>query len=347
MERLKVNGTHTEIGASIGRHFSEKIRAGLMENKILQDRFLPFHRNAEGQQVFRELFVLHKKLYPEYVTEIEGIADGAGVSFEELFIINLRGEYQAFTSGKVMQGCSTVSLKTDRHSVIGHNEDGLPIYKDSSYVVDVDIESHPSFTAFSYPGFLCGNAFGFNQEGICFCINDVKPPNIRIGIGRHFLARSLFEAHTIEDAVERITPQNRAAGFNFTIGSVKENRIVNVETAPDRFKVKEITGMDYRANHYLDIDPITQRIGTSSETRVIRAGNMMQAETDPDISSVLTILSDQNDPKYPIFRTAHPPDNLATLATGLFDLHANKLVIYWDHPIEDETAKMEISMQQD
>jgi len=342
MEHLKVNGTHAEIGISIGRHFSEEIRQGLKENKALQDRFLPFHRNPEGQHVFSELFVLHKKLYPHYVSELEGIADGANVSFEELFIINLRGEYRVFTEGKVNQGCSTVSLKTDRHTVIGHNEDGLPIYKDSSYVVEVDIPDHPSFTVFSYPGFLCGNAFGFNKEGICFCINDVSPANVRIGIGRHFLARSLFEARSIDDAVKRITPNNRASGFNFTIGSVKENRIVNVEVTPDQFKLKEINGIDYRANHYLDIKPMLQTVGASSETRMIRADDLIKAETDPDKSSVLTILSDQKDSNYPIFRNALPPDDIATLAICLFDLRASELIIYWGHPINEKEKSMEI-----
>jgi hypothetical protein len=344
MEQLKVKGTHAEIGISIGRHFSERIRRGLTENKALQNRFLPFHRSPEGQQVFSELFVLHKKLYPHYVSELEGIADGANVSFEELFIINLRGEYRVYTGSKVNRGCSTVSLKTDRHTVIGHNEDGLPIYKDSSYVVEVDIQDHPSFTAFSYPGFLCGNAFGCNNEGICFCINDVSPANVRIGIGRHFLARSLFEARSIDDAVKQITPGNRASGFNFTIGSVKENRIVNVEVTPDHHKVKEIDGIDYRANHYLDIKPLLQTVGASSETRVTRADDIMQADADPGKLSVLTILSDQNDSNYPIFRNALPPDDIATLATCLFDLRAGNLVIYWGHPINEKEKKIEIPM---
>jgi predicted choloylglycine hydrolase len=344
MEHLKVNGTHAEIGISIGRHFSEEIRRGLKENKALQNKFLPFHRSLEGQQIFSELFVLHKKLYPHYISELGGIADGANVSFEQLFIINLRGEYRVYTGGKVNRGCSTVSLKTDRHTVIGHNEDGLPIYKDSSYVVEVDTQDHPSFTAFSYPGFLCGNAFGFNNEGICFCINDVSPANVRIGIGRHFLARSLFEARSIDDAVKRITPDDRASGFNFTIGSVKENRIVNVEVTPDQFIVKEINGIDYRANHYLDIKPMLQTVGASSETRVIRAGDLIQTETDPNKSSVLRTLSDQKDSNYPIFRNALPPDDIATLATCLFDLDDEMLTIYWGHPIKEKEKSMEIPM---
>jgi len=59
----------------------------------------------------------------------------------------------------------------------------------------------------------------------------------------------------------------------------------------------------------------------------------------------LTILSDQKDSNYPIFRNAHPPDDIATLATCLFDLCASKLVIYWGHPINEKEKSMEIPMQ--
>ena len=70
----------------------------------------------------------------------------------------------------------------------------------------------------------------------------------------------------------------------------------------------------------------------------------MQAETDPDKSSVLRILSDQKDSNYPIFRNALPPDDIATLAICLFDLRASKLVIYWGHPMREKKKCIEIPM---
>ncbi len=47
---------------------------------------------------------------------------------------------------------------------------------------------------------------------------------------------------------------------------------------------------------------------------------------------------------YPIFRNALPPDDIATLATRVFDLRAGKLVIYLGHPINEKEKNMEISM---
>ena len=229
MKRIKVTGSHFDAGFSIGQNFSSEIQNAIAENTTLQEAFLPFHRSPEGQDLYNRLLPIHQKEYPDYISEIEGIARGAGCAFEEIFLLNMRGEYRGYVNRPINQGCSTLSLIDGAHAVFGHNEDGSLFFKDSMYVVEAHITGKPSFTAFSYPGFLCGNAFGFNSEGICFCNNDVVPETLEVGRGRHFMARALFEATTIEAAVDAVTPPGRAGGFNYTIGSVKQRRIVNVE----------------------------------------------------------------------------------------------------------------------
>jgi hypothetical protein len=53
---------------------------------------------------------------------------------------------------------------------MGHNEDGSPVDERTSYIVDAKILSAnglmplESFTAFCYPGELCGKAFGFSRD---------------------------------------------------------------------------------------------------------------------------------------------------------------------------------------
>jgi hypothetical protein len=257
----------------------------------------------------------------------------------------MRGEYRGYVKKSILQGCSTLSLIDDHRAVFGHNEDGSRYYQDKMYVVEARVAGKPSFTAFSYPGFLCGNAFGFNSEGICFCNNHVEPDGITVGRGRHFMARSLFEAASIEDAVDRVTPAGRAGGFNYTIGSVKERRIVNVEVSPRRHHVAEICGTDYRANHYLDIPSIQQAVGASSRSRVQRATALIEKEKPETTTAMLRILGDRNDPDYPIFRTGRPPDDISTLATCIFDLDAGMLTIHTGHPLEDETHPLEFPIR--
>jgi len=45
-------------------------------------------------------------------------------------------------------------------------------------------------------------------------------------LARHFIARSLLEARSLEDAVGRVAIPDRAAGFNYNIGSHAERRII-------------------------------------------------------------------------------------------------------------------------
>ena len=71
---------------------------------------------------------------------------------------------------------------------MGHNEDGEVGYLDKGYkafVVDAKILSAnglmplESFTAFCYPGELCGNAFGFSRDKrVVHTMNTLYPKNI-------------------------------------------------------------------------------------------------------------------------------------------------------------------------
>ena len=335
MQTYKTSGSHYDIGLSIGKRFSDGINHAMINNRTLQEIYLPFCKSPEGQDLFEQLLSIHKHAYPEYMLEIEGIAEGAGRPFEEIFLINLRGEFRSYTNTPPDQGCSTISLLTDQVAAFGHNEDGSEYFRENAYVVEASVTGKPSFTAFSYPGFLCGNAFGVNSEGICFCNNDVRPQKVQAGIGRHFMARSLFEATSIDDAIERVTPQTRAAGFNYTVGSVKERRIVNVAVSPTNHSIIEIDGVDYRANHYTDLDDIAQVIGTSSQVRVDRAQRLLNRLNPSSNTDLLKILSDRDDLEYPIFRNGKPPDDIATLCTSLYDLDNRECIIYTGHPIEE------------
>jgi len=154
-----------------------------------------------------------------------------------------------------------------------------------------------------------------------------------VGVGRHFVARSLLEARSLEDAIERVTVPGRALGFSYTIGSVRERRVVHVEVAPGTYHVHEIRGCYFHANHYQELTDVDQVIEPSSRARVERANVLLQDSPPLDNVGVLAVLGDQANETYPIYRTATFPDEDATLCTALFDLDGRRLRIYIDHPV--------------
>jgi hypothetical protein len=229
-------------------------------------------------------------------------------------------------------------------ALIGHNEDASPAFRGNTYLVRARVEGGPAFVAFTYPGFLCGNAFGFNEEGVCFSVDYVMPRDIGVGAGRHFIARSLLGALSLDDAIARATVSGRASGFSYTIGSVHDRRILNVEVAPKSHQFREIHGWYYHANHYQELSGVEQVIRPSSQARAQRASELLQHELTEDARGILSILGDRADHRYPIYRTAAPPDRSATLCTALFDLHARQLTIHTGHPADADAVATELSL---
>jgi hypothetical protein len=328
MKLFSFSGFHRDVGLAIGKTFRQQIRTTLAANTDLQSKFLPYHRTPEGKRKYQELMQLHQSRFPDYLSELHGISQGAGASFEELFLVNMRGEYRGYITESAEYGCSTCSLLASDKAIFAHNEDGSPIYRDQMYLVRIEIVEKPTLTAFCYPGFLPGNAFGFNGEGICVCGNNVLAKGIVTGLGRHFIARSLFEAGSLEEAIELATISGRASGFNYTIGSLKERRIVNVEISPNKHHVHEIKGCFFHANHYIKLSEVEQLVTPSSQTRQNRGEALLAEGLVHDQSGVLKMLRDYKVKDYPILRDGKPPDSSMTLVTALFDLDSKTLTIY-------------------
>jgi predicted choloylglycine hydrolase len=343
LEQLQVDGSHHEAGFAIGRHFAAQIRRTLGSYSFFQEQSLPYHHSPEGQARYQELQELNRARFPDYYSELEGLAEGSGRPLEELFLVNMRGEYRGYLPS-LSRGCSDCSVLTDTAALIGHNEDGSPSFGDNLYVVHARIEGKPAFTALSYPGFLCGNAFGFNAEGVCFSVDNVRPRHLKVGLVRHFIARSLLEAESLDDAIRRVTVPARASGFSYTIGSIPERRVVQVEVAPESHHVLEVRGAHFHANHYLELGAVDQIISPSSRARVERAQAVLLRKAPANAGEVLSILGDREDEQYPLYRTAAPPDTQATFCTALFDLDARLLRIYTGHPTKAAVRFVELGL---
>ena len=353
IEQLVVSGSHQEVGRNIGHHFAAAIHRFFDNYIFLQEKLLPFLNSSTGQSIFQSYLKLHQTHFPQYIAELEGMADGSGRPFEEIFAVNLRGEFAGLIASKQqtgsptdagVQSCTDCLVLIPEAALIGHNEDGSPAGYGNMFVVHASIDKKPTFSALCYPGFLPGNALGFNEFGILHSINNVAPRPVNVGLARHFIARSLLEARSLEDAVGRVAIPDRAAGFNYNIGSYAERRIISVEVSPKRHHVHEVQGYYTHTNHYLELNEQKQHITLSSRKRLDRSMTLCRSTLPTNSGHVLALLSDQTDRDYPIYRDATFPDDNATLCSGLFDLDNRQLRIYWDNPLEEPEKCIQIAM---
>lgn len=330
---LRVAGSHHEVGAAIGKRFARQIRGVLADYSSFHDTILPFFSTAEGQAFFHSLLEVNRAIYPGYMDELIGTADGAGVPSAHLFLLNIRGEVHGYLRDRV-GGCTDCAVLRDDQALIGHNEDNVASIKSHTYVVHAKVNGRPAFTAFTYPGELCGNAFGFNSQGVCFSVDGVSPIEVATGLGRNMVARSLLDAGSLEDAIKRASIQRQAIGLSYTIGSVAQRRIAVVEVAPGSHHVEMVHGVYCHTNHYLHLLDLNQAIGPSSIARLQRATELLGDRTPLDAADILDMLGDMANPAQPIYRATTIPDKVATFCTALFDLDARRLRVYLGHPIE-------------
>ena len=353
IEQLEVSGIHREIGRNIGHHFAGAIHRFFDNYIFLQEQLLPFLKSSAGQRFFQSYLKLHQTRFPQYIAELEGMAEGSGRPFEEIFAVNLRGEIAGLIAAKPqtinpvdagVQGCTDCLVLTPETALIGHNEDGSPSGYGNMFVVHASIDKKPTFSALCYPGFLPGNAIGFNEFGILHSINNVAPRPVNVGLARHFIARSLLEARSLEDAVRRVAIPDRAAGFNYNIGSHTERRIISVEVSPERHHVHEVQGYYTHTNHYFELNEQKQHITRSSRKRLERSMTLCRTTFPANSAHVLALLGDQTDRDYPIYRDATLPDDNATLCSGLFDLDDRQLRIYWGNPLEEPEKYLQFAL---
>ena len=57
----------------------------MQSNAFFHDKMLPFNQTAEGSSLYSLFLATATQIYPQYVSELRGMADGAEMPFSEVF----------------------------------------------------------------------------------------------------------------------------------------------------------------------------------------------------------------------------------------------------------------------
>ncbi|XP_057828032.2 uncharacterized protein LOC131039339 isoform X1 [Cryptomeria japonica] len=325
-----------QMGFVIGQRFAHLIESRVSKDKALQEEMLPFAKSADGHSLIESLSTNNRNKYPRYWNELRGTAEGSGVPFLQVLLLNFRKEIAPFLPEKIpaselanAEECSDNLVLNSSTALVVHNEDASISVIGHVYLVKATLQSGASFTAYTYAGELPSCAFGFNSHGVAFTLNAVPPTKEEVeigGIGRNFISRDLLEAVSIEDALKRVHLPNISVGHSYNLIDVRQRRILNVETASkNRISVLEVGSIPFfHANMYLHLK-IGQANDKSSISRQKRAAEL------PNSSLVesLSLLGDTSDEKNPIFMQG---PILCTLCTAVIDLDQKMLSIYRGNP---------------
>jgi isopenicillin-N N-acyltransferase-like protein len=184
----------------------------------------------EGIREARKFLPYGEQAFPQFVDELRGIAEGANVSFQEVWTLNC---YEGLSeSRQQIWGCTSIAVRDDQtadgHVLLAHNEDWISVDKDNVYLVHARPDQGPSFFGVTYGPMLVN--IGLNAEGIGVAIDSVYPADGRVGVPRILCSRAVLQARTITDAVRACVPKLRAGGYGYLMADA-HGELYCVETS--------------------------------------------------------------------------------------------------------------------
>jgi len=360
---IYVQGSHYQIGLDIGKTFYKEINDYYDVTTQLKSEYIPWYKSPEGKKLFEGFLYVANTSYPQYIQELQGIADGIERPFYQVLLMNMQPELSGLLHPNQLifpDACSDVMVNNNHTVAYGHNEDNAVSIRNRGYVVVAKVKGNAtlgirdeSFTAYSYPGILPGNAFGFNDDGLVIAINALFPAVVQPKkTFRNIITRALLAAQSVKEVDSILADENFgcAYGFSVNLGVLPSDdrnerpHIYNYELAPQnslpgsnvsKYMVPRgdggaNNGSYFHVNMYRRIH-ITQgkRFTPSSVHRTKRIEAMPNPTSIEDIKQ---ILGDTADQQYPIYRHPTQTDPEDTIATALIDLRRCTMKVYRDNP---------------
>ena len=306
---------------ALGEHMRDEM-AALTKNWGLVARLREHVKEPPGRDRLasvRRASALH---HPEAWAELAAFAEGSAVPFDDLALLNVRGDLGPVTGGI---GCSDLAWRRER-SLIGHNEDGAPENVGQCALLTLTLDGLPSVTAFWYPGFLPANAFVVTADGLVWTIDHLPVALPGDGAARHFVGRGLqTQVRTLDAAVDYLKVHPSAGGFAYTIGD-QTGRIVNVEAVAGHHAAVEPEPLLWHTNHGRYVPGAEPVPGGTSVARGQTLGALPVPEQDPGPSWFLSVLADAPLPGG-VRADPRPRSSATTLCTFIADLTAGQAVI--------------------
>ena len=276
----------------------------------------------------RKFLPYGEEVFPQFIEEIRGIAEGAGISFEDVWTLNC---YEGLTeSRQQVWGCTCLAIRQEHtdngHVLLAHNEDWISVDQDTAYLMRVKPDQGPPLIGMTYGPLLVN--IGCNAEGIGVAINSVYPTDGGVGVPRILCARAVLNATTISQAIRACVPKLRAGGYSYLLAD-PYGELYSVETSATSHDLTYgHEGWLVHTNHYLSpkMQPLEER-GTyaSSHVRLNRARRLLNAQLGQvTVESLQGLLRDHA--SYPDSICCHedPSDPLyereLTLASLVMDL---------------------------
>ena len=242
----RISGTPRERGRQYGQTFSDSIR-GFLDREV----YAAFEGRPSAKRDMLRYADQCARAIAEYsptlIDELEGMAEGSGLSLPEHVLLTLHEELWHKGELPSVEHCTAIAAgppdTSDGHAYVGQTWDWMDSVFGLSTLLDWRRPEGPSVLAYSFPGLWVGA--GMNSSGLAltwtsgFGGKEIKSP--RVGIPSYALIAQMLYQESLEDALEEARRARHAGWFTFVLGDA-EGRLANVEGNPEELAVERHEG---------------------------------------------------------------------------------------------------------
>jgi len=243
---IEVSGSAYQLGYQHGAQASDLVRRYIQWIEKLT-------RVSKGELCRNAMAFLPsiEALSSPLVEEIRGLADGAGISFEEALLCQARAEAARVNEEGCTSFALTGSATADHQPLAGQNQDLRPEYADVGILLHVKpTDGRPETLMFTFAGQL-GYA-GMNQYGLSQFANGLYDYRWQPRLPHYPLKRIMLEKRTVNECVELLAQHRTCSAANVVLCD-GQGQIADVEVRPEGIAIfdDEHPGMRIHTNHFL------------------------------------------------------------------------------------------------
>jgi hypothetical protein len=272
-----------------------------------------------GSRRLKNMEKAARSIFPNYVEELEGIADGCELPFSVVFLWNCRGDLLPLST----EGCTTVCVPLPDGILLGHNEDGDPKLRADCFISKrKGASDRPGFVSFTYPASINGHAFAVNSAGIVQLVDNIRSLEPGSGVPRQLLSRAVLDCRSLDEVIATLEGCPRAGSFHHLLAQPGGETALSIEYTSAAVSIENVRAAYGHSNHFIHprFRSSKQRITASSAARHARIDELCrQLPNSPASDDIHRMLRDVANPDLPIYRLdPTDPDNENNLATALF-----------------------------
>ena len=274
--------------------------------------------------------------WPQYVEEMKGIAEGAGVDFASILTLNVRTEI-AYGMAKDVDGCTAFAWKTKDASFLAQNWDWRYEQRDNIIKIRIEQPGFPTIHMMSEGGII--GKIGLNSSSVGVTLNAISALGVDYNkLPVHLALRTVLQSSSRKEAVEKLKRAGVAAACHITIADA-DTGAVGLECSSNDIveMVQDDRGICTHSNHFVEPHHNAKNAKNTlpdSPVRLDRIRLLLQKVQQPTMALLRETLKDKQDYPYAICRGTSDKSKSETLFSIVMDLENEYAAVKMGQPTD-------------